>query len=105
MSDKPYVPQSMEVIFETSDVRVVEIGLPGFGATPEHRHTLAQEICYCLEGELTCEVVGQTPVVLKPGHKMIFPANQEHTLSNRDQRPCRFLLIHGIGAFDFVASR
>ena len=104
MTMTPYQAQQMEVICETPEIRVAEITLSPSSDTPPHRHTDAEEICYCLQGELTCEVEGQQAIVLKPGERRRFIAGQEHQLRNRAETPCRFLLIHGGGKFDFVAS-
>ena len=93
----------MEIICESPDVRVAEITLAPMSDTPSHQHTKAEEICYCLEGNLTCEV-GGTATVLTPGEKMRFAAGQDHRLCNRAEKPCRFLLVHGVGQFDFVVS-
>lgn len=35
---------------------------------------------------------------------MRFAAGRDHRLSNRNEKPCRFLLVHGVGHFDFVVS-
>ncbi len=104
MTQTPYQSQQMEVICETPDVRVVEITLGPHSDTPPHQHSEAEEICYCLQGELTCEIEGQQASVLNPGERMRFVARHEHRLSNRTGEPCRFLLIHGGGKFDFVPS-
>ena len=104
MPTTPYQAQQTEVLCETPDVRVAEITLLPSSDTPPHQHSAAEETCYCLQGELTCEVEGQQANVLKPGERRRFPAGQEHQLRNRAETPCRFLLIHGGGKFDFVAS-
>ena len=58
MSKPTYQARGVEVIVETADVRVAEITLaPGEG-TPMHEHREVEEVCYCLEGELTCKAVG-----------------------------------------------
>ena len=104
MTDKPYSPQDAQVIVETPDVRVSEITLAPRAATPSHEHTEVEELCYCLEGEVTCEVEGGESVVLMPGRKMHFPARQDHRLMNHGDVPCRFLLVHGVGRFNFVKT-
>lgn len=103
MVTSPYQSQLIEVICETPDVRVAEITLPPRSDTPVHQHTEAEEICYCLLGELTCEVAGQT-TFLKPGERMRFASGQDHQLRNNGDVVCRFLLVHGGGRFDFLAS-
>ncbi len=104
MPTPPYGPQEVELIVNTPDVRVAEITLGPRARTPEHEHTEVLEICYCLEGELTSAAAGQPTVVLGPGQKMKFLAGVDHELRNDGDRLCRFLLIHGVGRFDFVAS-
>jgi len=101
MNTTPYQAQQTEIICETSEVRVAEITLSPLSDTPSHRYSMAEEICYCLEGELTCEI-GNEATILKAGERMRFAAGQDHQLRNRAAGPCRFLLIHGGGKFDFV---
>lgn len=102
--NQPYRPQDPEVIVDTPEVRVAEITLAPHTATPPHEHSEVEEVCYCREGELTCEAEGQEPVILLAGRKMRFPAGRDHRLSNRAAIPCRFLLVHGVGRFNFVST-
>lgn len=92
-----------EIICETPTVRIVEITLGPCSDTPDHQHTQTQETCYCLAGELTCEI-GNARMVLKPGDKMRFAATHHHRLRNMANSNCRFLLIHDGGKFDFVTE-
>lgn len=105
MPTPPYQPQAVELIVDTPDVRVAEITLGPGADTPPHEHSEVEEVCYCLAGELTCEAEGETPAVLRAGQKRRFAAGRDHQLSNRGQVPCRLLLIHGVGRFDFVQSK
>ena len=102
MDTAPY-QSHQEIICETPTVRIAEITLPAHSDTPDHQHTEAEEICYCLQGELTCEI-GNGRTVLQPGDKMRFAATHHHRLRNLASRECRFLLIHGGGTFDFIAG-
>jgi quercetin dioxygenase-like cupin family protein len=104
MPNPPYQPQAVELIVDTPDVRVAEITLAPGTDTPPHEHTEVEEVCYCLEGELTCEAEGEPPVVLRPGEKKRFAAGLDHRLSNEGEVPCRFLLVHGVGPFNFVPT-
>lgn len=102
MADTSYRAQQVEVVCESPDVRVAEITLPPSAKIPSHRHTHTQEICWCLAGQLTCQSPGEPTSVLQAGERKIFPANHEHALLNQGEGPCRFLLVHGVGKFDFI---
>lgn len=104
MAHAPYTPQDMELIVNTPDVRVAEITLAPHADTPPHEHTHVPEVCYCLEGELSCEAEGEPSSVLRAGQKKTFPPGLDHQLRNDSNMPCRFLLVHGGGRFDFVPS-
>ena len=104
MAESPYPAEKTDVVCESPDVRVAEITLPPLARVPTHRHTRSQEICWCLEGQLTWHTPDEAEHTLQPGERKTFPADQEHTLLNRREAPCRFLLVHGVGAFDFVKS-
>lgn len=104
MSHPTYTPQLLEVIYQTPDIRVAEINLPPFGQTPAHRHSHTDEVCYCLEGDLTCQTPDAPDGILHAGQRRDFPANSTHTLVNLGEMPCRFLLIHKGGEFDFVQT-
>src|SRR5690348_9223404 len=104
MADAPYKPQDVELIVNTPDVRVAEITLAPHTDTPPHEHTEVPEFCYCLEGEVSCRTEGESPSILRAGQKKIFAAGSDHQLRNEGDVPCRFLLIHGVGRFNFVPS-
>src|SRR4051795_3487087 len=105
MPTTPYRPQAVELIVDTPDVRVAEITLAPGTDTPPHEHTDVEEVCYCLEGELTCEAEGEPPTVLAQGQRRRFPAGRDHRLSNEGEIACRFLLVHGVGRFNFVPTQ
>src|SRR3954462_1683166 len=73
MANAPYQPQALELIVNTPDVRVAEITLAPHTDTPPHEHTAVEEVCYCLEGELSCEAEGEEPVTLRAGGKKPSP--------------------------------
>jgi quercetin dioxygenase-like cupin family protein len=104
MPNAPYQPQAVQLIVDTPDVRVAEITLAPHTDTPPHEHTEVEEICYCLEGELTCQNEGEAAALLRPGQKTTFPAGLDHQLKNNSEASCRFLLIHGVGRFNFVPT-
>ena len=104
MSQPTYQPLQAELIVEAPGVRVAEITLAPHTNTPPHVHSEVPEVCYCLEGELTCEANGEPAAVLRPGRRKRFDAGVGHRLRNGGDVPCRFLLVHGVGRFDFVPA-
>ncbi len=105
MPTLPHQPHAVELIVDTPQVRVSEITLAADTDTPAHEQSEVEEIFYCLAGELTCEVKGEASAVLLSGQKARCAAGRDHRLSNSGESPCRFVLIHGVGRFDFVLSR
>jgi quercetin dioxygenase-like cupin family protein len=61
-------------------VNVLEMG-PGAGA-PWHMHPGAQELLFVFEGDITLEIEGQAPTVLKAGSIGIIPAEIPHLARN-----------------------
>lgn len=51
------------------------------GAALRHTHP-GPEVGYLLEGEVTLEVGGEPPMVLKPGDSFFIPANTVHQAKN-----------------------
>jgi quercetin dioxygenase-like cupin family protein len=98
----PFHAQNMEVLMEGARHHVVEVTLATGDLVPEHRHSNADEICYCLEGQLQVLVEGKSAGILAPGHRWRFPTGQAHRLVSRGPGVCRYLAIHGGGEFDFV---
>lgn len=79
-------------------------GLPPLGAEPilvkldtgrkntaEISH-VGREFIYCLEGETTCIVAGQS-YVLKPGDSLLFDAKAPHRWVNSSPRPSKLLVL------------
>jgi quercetin dioxygenase-like cupin family protein len=74
------------------DVRVVKAR----GAVPWHRHADQDEMHLVLSGELTLEVEGREPVVLRQGEVYVMPAGLSHR-GHADQAEVLVLEPHGDG--------
>lgn len=106
MSQAPrYANEGYDILVATAEVRVTEITVAAGQPVPAHKHSHAQELCYCVAGELTVEIAGHPPTALHPGQRCIIAVEVVHRLINRGTEPCKFLLIHCGGAFDFITSR
>jgi quercetin dioxygenase-like cupin family protein len=93
------------IIAETPDLRVVEYALASGQAQPWHHHSEITDVFYCLEGRI--EVDCRDPArqqTLHPGEKGSMPAGTIHRVRNAGDGISRYLLIQGVGRFDFVKA-
>jgi quercetin dioxygenase-like cupin family protein len=94
-----------DIIAETPDLRIAEYALgPGEGQ-PWHHHSEVTDIFYCLEGRI--EVDCRDPArqqTLHPGQKGSMPAGTVHRVRNAGDGTSRYLLIQGVGKYDFIAA-
>ena len=100
---QPYKVRRIHVVAKGADVLVREYTLDPGEAVPWHHHTTVSDHYYGLEGSVLVETrspaahheigVGETATVTPP---------TAHHVSNPTARPCRFLLVQGLGQHDFV---
>lgn len=99
----PYRVRRIHIVAKGADVLVREYILDPGEAIPWHHHTRVADHYYGLEGQVVVETrnpparheigVGQTATVTPP---------TAHHVSNAAGKPCRFLLIQGVGQHDFI---
>jgi mannose-6-phosphate isomerase-like protein (cupin superfamily) len=84
-----------------SDVGVQERTLEPGQAIPWHYHTVITDTTYCIEGTVQIEMLGPPErVLLAPGQSHAVPTNRPHKITPHGDRPCRFLLVQGVGKYD-----
>ncbi len=94
--DKPLL------LVDTADARVAEFSLPPGQAGERHYHSNVSEYCYCLEGILSITLEGGPCKTLSQGERQFIPAGIPHQVANTGTIPCRYLVVQGDGAFDFI---
>ena len=107
-SDKFRV-SSRRIVAESADIQVKEFLLTVGEEVPWHHHTEVFDIFYCLQGRLTVqrsdvfsrERLGD--VVLQIGESTKVEPGTAHRPANEGPGICRFLLIQGVGKYDFLA--
>ena len=88
-------------IAKGTDVGVQERTLAPGQVIPWHYHTIIADTTYCLEGTVQVDMLNPTErVLLAAGESHAVPPNRPHHISPHGDRPCRFLLIQGVGAYD-----
>ncbi len=102
---QPYRVRHIHVVAKGADVLVREYTLDPGEAIPWHRHSEMADYYYGLEGTVLVETrdppgrheigAGQSTTVTPP---------TVHHVSNPGKKACRFLLVQGVGKYDFVKA-
>lgn len=88
---------------ERPGFRISEIELSQKQQVPWHYHNHVQDTFYVLAGEMRLFL--QNPkqdVRLKPGETFSAAARRPHLVTNGGAVPMRFLVLQGIGEYDYV---
>jgi quercetin dioxygenase-like cupin family protein len=100
---QPYRVRDIHVVAKGADVLVREYTLDPGEAIPWHHHSSVEDTYYDLEGVLLVET--RNPAArheLRVGQSAKVTPPSAHHVSNPGRSPCRFLLVQGVGKYDFV---
>jgi quercetin dioxygenase-like cupin family protein len=99
----PYTIAGREVVAETADLRVSMLTLAPGEVVPWHCHTRVSDTTFCLEGEIEIETrAPRASCRLAPGDRHDVPAKRAHIVRNVGSGQARFLIVQGVGAYDFI---
>ena len=83
---------------------MLKISLAQGEVIPWHWHTSVTDRFVCLEGVLVVETLApQECYRLEVGGECLVPAKVAHKVSGGKGEPCRFMVIQGVGPYDFHA--
>jgi quercetin dioxygenase-like cupin family protein len=88
---------------ERPGFRINELQLSPSQKVPWHYHTNVQDTFYVLEGRI--RVFMRDPkedVLLAPGETFTLTAGRPHLVINAGETSATFLILQGIGEYDFV---
>lgn len=91
-----------ETIIATNDVHVRVLSLESKEVKPWHFHCEAVDNMFCLSG--TAAVHLREPdeqVLLKSGQRVEVQPRRVHRVANLDDQVAIYLLVQGVGKFDF----
>jgi quercetin dioxygenase-like cupin family protein len=100
---QPYKVRDIHVVAKGADVLVREYTLDPGEAIPWHHHKEVTDYYYGLEGILLIET--RDPPArqeIRSGQSGKIMPGKPHHVSNPGRSPCRFVLVQGVGAYDFV---
>ena len=97
--------QSLKIIAQTQDVRIVEYTLKPGVSHPWHRHSQVTDRIYCLEGLIGVEI--RQPAqqyLLHPGESCEVPVGRVHHVGNPGTVTGRYLLVQVLGKYDYIRA-
>ena len=104
----PYKVSSRKLVMEGKDMLVKEFTLAPREVVPWHHHTQISDVFYCVQGDLEIELKdafsgeSQPPIRLRVGDSARVDPGMAHQPTNVGAGVCRFLLIQGVGEYDYM---
>jgi mannose-6-phosphate isomerase-like protein (cupin superfamily) len=101
-----YGVKDVETIAKGSDVLARVFTLAPGEEIEWHYHSQCHDKFFVLQGDITIQMHdpdGAVPLSVGMTHDV--PPRQKHLVLNRSQSDARFLLIQGVGKYDFVKER
>ena len=102
----PYKVKRIEPVVKGSDVQARVFTLAPGEAIPWHYHRQCADYYFVLAGELsitTREPEQKSRSILAGGSFDIAPQTP-HLVANAGAQDCRFLLVQGVGAYDWIKA-
>ena len=88
---------------ERPGFRITEIQLSPTQTVPWHTHTNVSDTFYVLEGEMRLFVQNPKEAIeLKPGQSYAVAPGRPHLVTNAGARSMTFLVLQGVGEYDYV---
>ncbi len=99
----PYEVEAREVVAESPELKVVILTLAPGQAVPWHYHSHITDTFFCLEGPMVIRTRGgKRQTELAAGQRYDIPPRTAHHVSGKEGGRCKFALVQGVGAYDFV---
>lgn len=96
-----------ETLIQTENVRIRIIELRPAETAPFHHHTEITDNMFGVSGEIVVRLKNpDEEVLLTPGVRCKINAGRKHQVANKlDSSPSEYLLIQGVGRYDFIESK
>ena len=92
-----------EIVAEGADLRVSVLTLAAGQYVPWHYHSDTTDSFVCLEGPMVVETrAPRHEYVLETGQRCAVPAKTAHYVHGKEMGPCKFLIVQGVGVYDFL---
>ena len=103
-SEASYSSEQRETLAEAPGLRVRLLALANGQCVPWHYHNHITDTFFCMEGPMRVETRDPAEVhVLEPGGTFAVGPATPHFVTGVDDGPCRFMIVQGVGTYDYVA--
>ncbi len=94
----------VSTLYNTGEIRVAELFISPVSPGSNHYHSIVNELCICLEGQMLVHQHGMPSLRLLPGQQTTIAAGVIHQVENRQAVPCRYMVIQGPGKYDLIRT-
>ena len=102
-SEGVYATKRRETIAEAPNLRVRLLALGEGRCVPWHYHNNITDTFFCMEGPMQVTTRNPDKVhVLVPGGTCAVKPGTPHRVTGVDDRPCQFMIVQGVGVYDYV---
>jgi quercetin dioxygenase-like cupin family protein len=102
LSTKGSEMRATEIIAQTNDIRIRVMALEPGEIADWHYHTEVTDHIFCLTGIILVRMRDpEEEVQLAPGEKCLVNIRRVHQLQNLEDFEASYLLIQGMGKYDF----
>jgi len=100
-----YATTRRETIAEAPNLRVRLLALGEGQCVPWHYHNNITDTFFCMHGPMQVTTRDPEEVhVLEPGGTFAVAPGVAHLVTGVDDRPCQFIVVQGVGVYDFVPA-
>jgi quercetin dioxygenase-like cupin family protein len=90
-----------DTLMEGADMRALELTLAAGECVPWHWHSEITDRFFCLNGPMVVETRAPHAVnELQTGESYTVPPKIAHYVHGKNNGPCRFLVLQGVGVYD-----
>ena len=98
-----YRVKEVATVAGSADLRVRQFVLAPGEKIPWHYHSEIADRFFCLEGRIGIQTrAPRASVELAPGDDFEVPPKTAHEVTNLGAGDCRFLIVQGVGSYDYV---
>ena len=98
-----YKIEGREIIAKVKNLRTSILTVGPGQSVPWHHHSEVTDTVFCIEGPMQVETrAPDEKRILVPGEMTAIPPGQPHRVSGVGGDRCKFLIIQGVGDYDYL---